>query len=53
MVQISLSLKGSTSLPRSLSGIGDALLDGEHDFGPGLRQIRIALNAGAPTTSKN
>lgn len=51
MVQISLTVKGSASPPRSLSGIGDALLEGEHDFGPGLRQIRITLNTGEPKPS--
>lgn len=56
MVQLSVSWQdhdGATALP-SLRGMGDALLDGEYDFGPGLRQIRIILRGGEtkPSSTK-
>lgn len=56
MARISVSWQdqdGPKALP-TLHGIGDALLDGEHDFGPGLRQIRIILRGGEtkPSSTK-
>jgi len=48
MVQIQVMFRGDKreGAVYPLSGLGDLLLDGAHDYGPGLRQIRIALCQG-------
>lgn len=56
MVQITVTDRGEagTAVGHPITGIGDALLDGEHDFGPGLRHIRVSLLHGdhRPATSR-
>lgn len=49
MVQISVNSRDDTQggAVHPIAGVGDALLHGEHDFGPGLRQIRITLLRGS------
>ena len=49
MVQIQATCRGDRGDGgvHPLSGLGDVLLEGEHDYGPGLRQIRITLCQGA------
>lgn len=46
MVRIAVTTRTNVGdeVRRILNGIGDVLLDGEHDFGPGLRQIRVTLH---------
>ena len=48
MLQIQVACRGDSGDGgvHPLSGLGDVLLEGEHDYGPGLRQIRIILCQG-------